>query len=67
MSYQCNNVIICCINSFILFQNIEKEIKQHLKGDAVIIYYTNNGILNGEARGILVDVLASSMIKINIK
>ncbi|XP_067210300.1 uncharacterized protein [Linepithema humile] len=46
--------------------NIEKVIKEHLKGDAVLIYYKNNGILNGEARGILIEILASCMIKINI-
>lgn len=50
-----------------IFQDIEKEIEKHLKGDAVLIYYKNNGILNGEARGVLVDILASCMIKINIK
>lgn len=56
---------ICII--YFLFQNIEKEIKEHLKGDAVLIYYKNNGILNGEARGILVEISASCMIKIIIK
>jgi len=51
---------------YILFQNIEKEIKEHLKGDAILTYYKNNGILNEEARGILVEILASCIIKINI-
>ncbi|XP_077271530.1 uncharacterized protein LOC143902471 isoform X2 [Temnothorax americanus] len=47
--------------------NLEQILQEHIKGDAILFYYKQHGFLNAEARGILLDIVANYMLKINKK
>lgn len=46
---------------------MQQILQENIKGDAVLFYYKEHGILNGEARGILLEIIANYMLKISKK
>ncbi|XP_032680381.1 uncharacterized protein LOC116848416 isoform X2 [Odontomachus brunneus] len=47
--------------------NLKKILQEHIKDEAVLFYYKQHGLLNGKARGILLDIVANHMLKISIR
>ncbi|XP_011699087.1 PREDICTED: uncharacterized protein LOC105456607 [Wasmannia auropunctata] len=65
-----NKIIECTelgTEQFKLAENLEQILQDHIKGDAILFYSKQNGFLNAEARGILLDIVANYMLKINKK